>query len=568
MSVADRNELPFGVLRADVVAGRFRFVLGCSLAALLTINVGFVFANYFGVLPKFVSVQSGGMNRLPPLEKDVQVFINIGLLVTLIATIVLSVKVARFQSSLTPPLPLRLPVRESHLAVLLTMMFFAWGVYISYPPAISSINFRYLWVDWLGSDMKFRYIGQIIRHIFYEYPHILQGLAFAILFYTLNRITKYYRPSISALTLPFCVLLSGTFVVFSNLVEDWIFAAAANMLIFWAYLTRRWPAVILAFFLSAGIRLPEAAITLLSIFVVETVRPFLLVVTSRPSAYSYVLSHWLRLMTVGLTTILICYLGFLFFYSYGEGDFGYIFNVNVREIDGFTLSRFSGVYFGHFLWAMPVMIVASCFAVLFFIPQSINTIQGRSALSSSLSVFFIILFYEFYVERQLYYNIKYLSSTFLLGIPALLFIVHRVTLGWVFSLVVGISIFATTAQSNIVSTVMRPLTAAQLRDHQFYSCRHVLRPWVRTRKVFLSRVGERAGGNFALQYVAGVFVRPVLEGVAILPDDKTTFLTSEAVMTNDPAESRKLTEQRGLVEAATCRGWSILIPAPRASAPS
>ena len=80
--------------------------------------------------------------------------------------------------------------------------------------------------------------------------------------------------------------------------------------------------------------------------------------------------------------------------------------------------------------------------------------------------------------------------------------------------------------------------------------------------VYLNQTAAKFGGTYAVQYIAGAMIRSQYEGVKTLSTDKTILERYEAILTNDNAERQRLAADGRLIEAVSCRTWSLFIPLP------
>ncbi|HEX2255269.1 MAG TPA: hypothetical protein VHG92_00975 [Afifellaceae bacterium] len=510
-------------------------------------------------LPGFLTVRSGGIVFYNMAKTD-----QLGRNVIIGAVLLLTFLIGRFAGA--PSWPVSTGFRPlgalSDRAVgwLFAALVFLWAVYVSYPPAISSVNFRIIWVDWENYDAKYRYVGQILRDVFYDYPQALQGLAFLTAFWSLKEIGQRIGYNVwiaSILALAFC--LSSVFLTFASIAEDWMLVTAAALAVFWAYSERKWIWVIAAIVVAAGLRLPEALIALVALLLTEAARAAVSIVR-KPGRWKGLLALTsVRIVAVTAVSGLAAYFAYWHFARFGEGDIRYVTEpIKQLDMEGFTLTRLSGVYIGHALWTLPAIMLASCAALVLVGWRHVATPAGRTAIASALAAGGCIAFYEIFIERQFYYNFRYLAFSFTLAAPATLYMLSRLHAGWLFTAVAASTLLFSLggSRSNVWSLSARDLSSGELALHELYSCRNVLSPWLASSYVLsYRRVGH------AIQYVRGLHWGAVgFEGLHELPPEDGTFKRYESVLVNDRELREDLIRRGDLDEVTTCRGWSVFVP--------
>ncbi|HVI25738.1 MAG TPA: hypothetical protein VM576_06040 [Xanthomonadaceae bacterium] len=524
-----------------------------GLGLLLFANL--VLLLWSGDLPKAVALRSSGF-AFPALEASGQPLRNLAL----ILLVGLAVLAGGFRRR-APDFPCSsrwLPARD--ILLVAAAAAFLLGACLAYPPQISATNFRIIWVDWAGPDLKIRYFGQLLRELFYGYPHLLQGAATLVAFLALQGISRrigYGR--IGACVAALVVCASSVFVEFSGVGEDWTIVSAASLVVLWAYAARRWGPLVIALVVLGGLRLPSALLLLVAVTLTEALRAAALA-TQRPVPGRRLLPlSAARLAGAWLAVLGLAYLAYLHFTPLGD-DMG---TPAARElgkiaVDGFSLTPLSGVYLGHALWALPAVVTAACVAIALTALRHLRTAGGRTALASALAMGGSLLFYEIFVEHQFYYNYRYLALAYPLGIPALLFLLARAPGGPALRMVVLASLLVWNPVGPAWRTAAGNLDGRQQMEHELYSCREVFAPWLAQRQVYV-RGGGKALSN-AIEYIKDIEGADTSTGVRKLKRPDQRLRGGSVLLLRDAAgETAGLSPGR-TERVAACRGWVVLRP--------
>lgn len=535
------------------------FFLLC-LCALLLANAVFLALQSEALLPKFLTVRSAGF-AFPSLHDSGLALRNIVLILMVVVGMVAAVATRSKSSAEERLAASRLAMPADRGSIALAVLVFCWGLYVSYPPQISYTNFRILWVDMTGNDAKIRYLGQIARTFFYEYPHLLQAVAFLVSFLSLQAISRRAGSSpLVAGTIALAVCVSSAFVEFSGVGEDWLLVGAASLAVFWAYGSRNWGLLMLSIVVLGGLRMPSALLLLVAISLVEIARA-VAAVRRRPAKWASLAGlTFLRIALLVLSVVFSSYLAHLHFMRFGEG-LATIDAMDLQQIsiDGFMLTRFSGAYIGHALWSFPAVIGASCVTVLVFVHRHVRTAIGRVALVSALSMGGGLLMYEAFISNQYYYNYRYMIMGLPLGIPAFLYLLGKFRLGWVFTAPALLSLLLA-HPTNAFQSLKGDISAKQQMEHELYSCRRVLSPWLQQRMVFVE--SSRKDLINSVHYVRGLDGASTdLRRVRDIKG-KRNFGPADAVLVT-ARRGRELRKRGGFREVESCRGWVVLLAAPR-----
>lgn len=444
--------------------------------------------------------------------------------------------------------------------VTLAALVFVAYLFLSYPPQISLTNFRILWVDWLGSDLKIRYAGQILRDAFYGYPHVLQACAGLVTFLALRGIALRlgFAPLLAGLVaLASCV--SSIFLQFSGVGEDWLLATAASVACIWVYAERKWAWLAVVLVVLASLRLPAAMVLLLAIAMVEMVRATRLARRRQGAAVRIMAGAMVSSGLLAALVAVLAYLAYLHFAWYGDdlaaAPGG---GLEQREVDGFVLTRFSGAYVAHAVWALPPIVLASCVASAAFFWRLSGSRVGRIALVSALAMGGTLLSYEVSLEHQFYYNYRYLALAFPLGLPAVFHVLRRAGNAWWFVLIAMASIlFSSSGNAWVAFTG----NASEVRwlDHEMYSCRRPLSPWLAPRRIFVEDRSKSLSN--AISYVKGPGQSggPGFRALQTL-GSKASFGPADAVLIRSGRLDKRWMDTAGMRVAAECRNWQVLIP--------
>ena len=507
-------------------------------------------------LPKALTVRSGGF-AFPSLGDSGQPARNLLLIAAVIAAALLS-RVTSVRSFARHAWPRWFTQRDGVL--LSAAAAFLLGACLAYPPQISATNFRIIWVDWAGSDEKVRYFGQILRELFYSYPHLLQGLATMVAFLGLQGIARRMgygagEACIAALL----VCMSSVFVEFSGIGEDWTLVSAGSIVVLWTYAARRWGLLIVALVVLGGLRLPSALILMVAISIAETGRVVLLVQANAAHLRSVVFSSGARIAFAWLAVGVLSYLGYMHFTPLGD-DLGRDVPLDIGRIpvDGFLLAPLSGVYLAHALWAMPAVVLAACLAIVLAFPRLAGSTQGRVALVAALAMGGTLLFYEAFVEFQFYYNYRYLALAYPFGVVALLFVLAKLGYGRLLAGIVLAALLVWDPSMNVWRPLAGQLSERQRMEHELYSCRDAFAPWLAQRNVYVTQ-GGKALPN-AIEYIKDMQGADTTSRVRRLKVGGQKFNSRDVVLLQPRSATIRKFELGNATRVATCRSWAILHP--------
>jgi hypothetical protein len=437
------------------------------------------------------------------------------------------------------------------------LLVFCTYLYLAYPPQISLTNFKILWVEWLGTDSKIRYVSQLLRDAFYNYPHLLQAIAGLLGYLSLQGILRSlgWRDAPAAwLALAACV--SPIFLHFSGVGEDWLLVTAFTLAALWAYARRRWVWLAILLVVLGGVRLPAMGVLVIAATMTECLRAarlarrrkrFAGMIFARAAASSALLI---------LVTAAAAFLGYIHFAEYGDDlALASAEGVGKRVVDGFVLTRLSGAYFAHALWALPPVVLAACTTGVFFAGRFVATRAGRSALVSAVAMGGTILSYELVVEHQFYYNYRYLALAFPIGLPALMFLLRRLRLPSAFVILAVVSLLFS-SPGALPSALTGRLTEHRQLDHELYSCRRTFAPWLGPASVYVTRPSKRLAN--AVAYVKGPGMAATPWGKSLRKLRPGSDIGPQGVVLIGHVEAQAWLKRTKLKPIAVCRGWEVL----------
>jgi hypothetical protein len=308
--------------------------------------------------------------------------------------------------------PLRIADRRIHFALTTTLVVAtaAWYGWLSTPHNAFPSNARFHWVDYItwDTDDYFYALGRIPHRIFYDAPWMWQSINAAlavVLCYLIARRIGIGRGLSTVLAS--VVALSGNLMIFANSAEDVLLNVTLMLLLLYASLRRIGWFVGLALLLLILGR-PSFAVVALALPIGE-----LLVALrhrQRPTRDQVVYVATAAVVTavgVLVTQIYFTIAGRRYFLT--EGRLVYVpelDGVTQREVDGFTLSAFSGAFSTHLLWVIPVFILVGAVAGVVVARRQVVHVESTVYLAASATV---LLVFVLEANPLLYYNIRYLT---------------------------------------------------------------------------------------------------------------------------------------------------------------
>ena len=307
---------------------------------------------------------------------------------------------------------LRVDSTRIHLAMTIAVVAAtaAWFGWLSTPHNAFPSNARFHWVDYItwDSDDYFYALGRIPHRIFYDAPWMWQSINAAIavvLCYLVARRLGIGRGMSTVLAS--VIALSGNLMIFANTAEDVLLNVTLMLLLLYASLRRIGWFVGLALLLLILGR-PSFAIVALALPVGE-----LLVALrhrERPTRQQVVYVGTAAAVTavgVLISQIYFTIAGRRYFLT--QGRLVYVpelDGITQREVDGFTLSAWSGAFSTHLLWVIPVFILAGAVAAVIVARRQELHVESTVYLAVSGTVLLVLVLEA---NPLLYYNIRYLT---------------------------------------------------------------------------------------------------------------------------------------------------------------
>ena len=307
---------------------------------------------------------------------------------------------------------LRIEDRRIHFAITTAMVVGTalWYGWLATPHNAFPSNARFHWVDYItwDTDDYFYALGRIPHRIFYDAPWMWQSINAAMavsLCYLIARQMGIGRGLSTALSS--VIAISGNLLIFANTAEDVLLNVTLLLLLLYASLRRIGWFVGLALLLLILGR-PSFAIIALAIPTAELV--VALRHRERPSRQQtmYVLSAAI-VVAVGVlvTQIYFTIAGRRYFLTEGRLVFvPELEGLEPREVDGFTLSAWSGAFVSHMLWVIPIFVLLGAVGALIMANRRERNVESTVYLAVSSVVLLVVVLEG---NPLLYYNIRYVT---------------------------------------------------------------------------------------------------------------------------------------------------------------
>jgi hypothetical protein len=286
----------------------------------------------------------------------------------------------------------------------------AWYGWLSTPHNAFPSNARFHWVDYItwDSDDYFYALGRIPHRIFYDAPWMWQSINAAlavVLCYLIARRMGISRGLSTALAS--VIALSGNLMIFANTAEDVLLNVTLMLLLLYASLRRiGWFVGIALLLLILG--RPSFAVVALALPVAEV----LLALRHRRRPTRQQIMYVVTAAAVTAVGVLITQIYFTIAgrrYFLTQGRLVYVpelDDVVPREVDGFTLSAFSGAFSLHTLWVIPVFILVGALSAVIVARRQSEHVESTVYLAVSGAILLVIVLEA---NPLLYYNIRYLT---------------------------------------------------------------------------------------------------------------------------------------------------------------
>ena len=307
---------------------------------------------------------------------------------------------------------LQIADRRVHTAITTAVVVVtaAWYGWLATPHNAFPSNARFHWVDYItwDTDDYFYALGRIPHRIFYDAPWMWQSINAAIavvLCYLIARRMGIGRGLSTALST--VIAVSGNLLIFANTAEDVLLNITLILLLLYASLRRIGWFVGLALLLLILGR-PSFSIIALAIPTAELLAA--LRHRHRPSRQQvmYVLSAAIvAMLGVLVTQTYFTIAGRRYFLTEGRLVFvPELEGLEPREVDGFTLSAWSGAFSSHMFWVIPVFFLLGAAGAVVTANRRERHVESTVYLAVS-SVVLLLIVLE--ANPLLYYNIRYLT---------------------------------------------------------------------------------------------------------------------------------------------------------------
>jgi hypothetical protein len=306
----------------------------------------------------------------------------------------------------------RIEDRRIHLAItsVVVVATAGWYGWLSTPHNAFPSNARFHWVDYItwDSDDYFYALGRIPHRIFYDAPWMWQSINAAIavlLCYLIARRMGIGRGLSTVLAS--VIALSGNLMIFANSAEDVLLNVTLMLLLLYASLRRVGWFVGLALLLLILGR-PSFAIVALALPIGEV----LVALRHRERPTRQQVMYVLTAAAVTAVGVLITQIYFTIAgrrYFLTQGRLVYVpelDGVTPREVDGFTLTAWSGAFSLHLLWVIPVFVLVGAIAAVVVARRQSVHVESTVYLAVSGAVLLVLVLEA---NPLLYYNIRYLT---------------------------------------------------------------------------------------------------------------------------------------------------------------
>ena len=379
-----------------------------------------------------------------------------------------------------------------------------WYGWLSYPHNAFPSNARFHWVDYLtyDSDNFFYAAGRLPHMLFYEIPHVWQGLNASVvagLCYIIARQLRLSQWNSAAIA---CVpAVSGNMLLFANTAEDVMINLALLLGVVSALLSRR--AILVGVVLAlAVVGRPSFIAFIPCLMLAEAIRSFRATTSLRDVEWRFLSIAGVAFIVLTLAAqTMFTALGDRYFFVDGRVvDTGIWDNQIPLEVDGFTIFPFSGTYFLHLLWVTPFVSLAAGVIALFVARGRTIAVQ-TTVYTCGLAVVTHLLIHE--AKPTFYYNVRYLTY----ALPFILF------LGWA-----AVSdrrvprrggVQAALVALLVLGMFVFPARAIELKgrveariDHELLAVKDELRAIVGDRRVLLD-YGDRDSRNYVAYVLRG-----------------------------------------------------------------
>lgn len=333
--------------------GYHRVTLGVGVVgAILTVVPGPFAATVEWLLPGRAQISSRGRSYPPFWEISEELVRNTG--IALLLSAIVTALVTRLDM---PSQTKRFDRAVTVVIVAGTSLWYGW---LAYPHNAFPSNARFHWVDYLTfNDDYFFYAAARLPHmLFYEVPHVWQAInagLVAWLCYLVGVQLGLARRLANLLAL--APAISANLLQFSSTAEDVLMNVLLALLVIYASLLRRPLVFGLALALAVTGRPPF--ILFVAAAVLAEIVPALGRRDARSIDWRYIVrfSMWSGVF-IAFSQVVFELFGDRYFFVNGRVvDTGPLDLATPVEVEGFTISAFSGTYLGHAVWMIPIVLI-------------------------------------------------------------------------------------------------------------------------------------------------------------------------------------------------------------------
>ena len=274
-------------------------------------------------------------------------------------------------------------------------------------------NARIHWVDFETTrvDDFFYAAGRLPHWVFYETPYVWQAINAAIVVLLAFAVGRRLNLStLASLAMAATPIVATNLLVFADTAEDVLLNTALLLFVCWAALGRN--PVVVGIALTGAVLGRPSFLVLGACLAAGEALTTLRRTRSLRDAVRAVFSPYV--VTAGVVTVAGIVLSQVVFEILGDRyiltdgkiiDTGPLSSAQPVEVDGFTISAFSGAYVAH-LWVMPlVFLIAVVYAVVRApaLPESVE----RFVYFGAVAAIAVLAVHE--SQPLLYYNVRYLT---------------------------------------------------------------------------------------------------------------------------------------------------------------
>ena len=381
-----------------------------GLGALLFVAAGPLADLVGAILPLRAEVTSRGTFYLPYSEVGDVIVRRTGAVLALAGIAMLLVDRADRRPLNVTPMGRRM------IAVTIAAAGAAWYGWLAHPHNGFFDNSRIHWVDFLTnrSDDFFYAAGRIPHEVFYDTPFLWQAVNVAWVIALCWAIARRLELSVVAsAAMAATPIVATNLWVFADTAEDVMLNVALLLTVLWAVL-RRGPVVVGLALALAVLGRPSFLVLIPCVAAAEGLstlrreRSLGSIVEVARSRYVLV-SGSVAVVGLVLSQVVMDLIGDRYWFADGRViDTGPLQDAEVVEVDGFSISAFSGAYLGHLFWVIPSVLLVGAVVAIRRAPSHRPEVEGLVHFAA-IAALAVLLAHE--SQPLLYYNIRYLTYT-------------------------------------------------------------------------------------------------------------------------------------------------------------